>query len=72
LTALSEGMADERDTLYNIETYLNLPFEIEPCKTVNLTAEQRATLQKQIDTVNQSLTNLKAQVDFCPECPQIQ
>jgi hypothetical protein len=65
-------MADERDTLYNIETYLNLPFEIEPCKTVNLTAEQRATLQKQIDTVNQSLTNLKAQVDFCPECPQIQ
>ncbi len=72
MTALSEGMADERDTLYNIETYLNLPFEIEPCQTVNLTAEQRATLQKQIDTVNQSLTNLKAQVDFCPECPQIQ
>lgn len=28
LTAISEGMADERDSLYNIETYLDLPFEI--------------------------------------------
>lgn len=72
LTTLSEGMADERDTLYNIETYLNMPFEIEPCTCqLNLTADQRDKLQQQIDTVKQSLTNLSNQVDFCPECPQI-
>lgn len=49
-----------------------MPFEIEPCKQVNLTADQRDQLQKQINAVNQSLNNLQAQVDFCPECPQIQ
>lgn len=27
LTAISEGMADERDSLYNIETYSDLPLK---------------------------------------------
>lgn len=71
LTALSEGLADERDSLYNIETYLYQPFEIEPCRQVNLSSEQRNTLQQQIDVVNASLQNLSKEVDFCPECPQI-
>lgn len=26
LAALNEGLADERDSLYNIETYLDRPF----------------------------------------------
>lgn len=71
LSTLSEGIADERDTLYNIETYLYEPFEIEPCRQVNLTEQQRATLQNQIEAVNRSLGNLSARAEFCPECPQI-
>lgn len=34
LAALNEGMADERDSLYTIETYLDRPFEIDPCQEV--------------------------------------
>ena len=36
LAALNEGLADERDSLYNIETYLDRPFEIDPCQEVEL------------------------------------
>lgn len=49
-----------------------MPFEIEPCYPVNLTSDQRDQLQKQIDNVNKSLNNLQSEVNFCPECPQIQ
>ena len=34
LASLNEGLADERDSLYNIETYLDRPFEIDPCQEV--------------------------------------
>jgi hypothetical protein len=64
-------MADERDTLYNMSTYMNLPFEIEPCYPVNLTSEQRDQLQQQINNVNQSLINLQSQTNICQGCPQI-
>lgn len=49
-----------------------MPFQTEPCRKCNLTAEQKQQLQKQIDTVSSSLDNLSKEVDFCPECPQIQ
>lgn len=48
-----------------------MPFEIEPCKEVNLTAEQRSQLQTQIKATSQSLDNLKKKADECPDCPQI-
>ena len=41
LAALNEGLADERDSLYNIETYLDRPFEIDPCQEVELNETQR-------------------------------
>ena len=37
LKVLSEGLADERDSLYNIETYLDRPTKYEACEKVQLT-----------------------------------
>jgi peptidoglycan hydrolase CwlO-like protein len=71
LSTLSEGIADERDSLYNIETYINLPFEIEPCYPINLSDTQRAQLQQQINNVNQSLINLQSQTTSCLNCSQV-
>ena len=47
LAALNEGLADQRDSLYNIETYLDRPFEIEPCQEVELNDTQREILNEQ-------------------------
>lgn len=71
LTELNEGIADQRDALYNIETYLYPPFEIEPCKAVNLTDAQRERLQQQINKVNKSLNNMSSSIEECQDCPQI-
>lgn len=59
LASLNEGMADERDTLYNIETYLDRPFEIDPCQEVELNETQREELNNQISQVNTSLSALE-------------
>lgn len=58
LAALNEGLADERDSLYNIETYLDRPFEIDPCQEVELNEIQRESLNNQILAVNASLQDL--------------
>jgi hypothetical protein len=47
--ALQEGMAEERDALYNVEVFLNLPFNLTPCNSTRLSADQRDSLLKQVN-----------------------
>ncbi len=37
LKKYNEGIADERDSIYNIQNYLNLPFDTRFCEEHNLT-----------------------------------
>lgn len=62
LTALQEGMAEERDALYNVEVYLNLPFNLTPCNSTRLSADQRDSLLKEVEEVKKGLTLLKNQI----------
>lgn len=34
---LQEGLADERDSLYDVENALDKPFALKPCEKPNLT-----------------------------------
>jgi hypothetical protein len=40
-TVLQEGLAEERDALYNIEAFLTLPFDLRSCNCSSLSAQQR-------------------------------
>ena len=51
-------MADERDSLYNIETYLNTVSDIDPCRPCNLTDDQKTLMQNKVDKVRKSLQDL--------------
>lgn len=38
VTILQENLAEERDSLFNIQNYLNVPFALRSCQCVNVTA----------------------------------
>lgn len=71
LSVLSEGLADERDSLYNIETYLDRPTKYEPCQKVQLTEEQKKNLTAQVQKVRTQLEKLDSKLNFCKTCPEI-
>lgn len=50
---LQETLAEERDALYNIQQYLNVPFALKSCECLNFTEDQKKQLQTQINEVNQ-------------------
>jgi hypothetical protein len=49
---LQESLADERDALFNIQNYLNVPFALRSCQCVNLTQPQKDSLKIQIQNVS--------------------
>ena len=51
LSLLQEGLADERDSLYSIQQYLNLPFNERSCQCFNFTDELKLKLKDSIDEV---------------------
>ena len=61
-------MAEERDALYNVEVFLNLPFNFTPCNSTRLSANQRDSLLREVDEVNKSLALLKNQIVDCEDC----
>jgi hypothetical protein len=65
LVLLSEGLAQERDALYNVEIFMRLPFQLRACNCSSLTANQRDSLRNQTMEVNNSLQDLKKQLVDC-------
>lgn len=55
---LQENLANERDSLYNVQNYLNVPFALRSCQCVNVTQEEKDTLEQQINTVQKSISDL--------------
>jgi hypothetical protein len=49
IVKLQEGLADERDSLYNVETGIKLPFQLRSCQSYNLTDSQRQQMKTQIE-----------------------
>ena len=45
---LEEGLADERDSLYSIQQYLNLPYDQRSCQCFNFTDELKAQMLDKI------------------------
>jgi hypothetical protein len=74
---LQENLANERDSLFNIQNYLNIPFALRSCQCVNVTKEQKDSLQIQIVGVQTSIDNLEKSINFdkngnayeSPKCP---
>lgn len=48
LSLLQEGLADERDSLYQIQQYLKLPFNERSCKCFNFTDDLKDKLRAEI------------------------
>jgi peptidoglycan hydrolase CwlO-like protein len=72
LIFLQESMANERDSLFNLQTYLNVPFALRACQCLNLTQKQKEELQAQIQDVQASIITLESALDgpySNPKCP---
>jgi hypothetical protein len=55
LVILQEGLAQERDALYNVEVFMRLPFGLRPCNSTRLTSTQSDTLKNQTAQITASL-----------------
>lgn len=72
LIFLQESMANERDSLFNLQTYLNVPFALRACQCLNLTQQQKDQLIAQIKDVQASINTLESALDgpyANPKCP---
>lgn len=72
LIFLQESMANERDSLFNLQTYLNVPFALRACQCLNLTQQQKDQLTAQIQDVQTSINTLESALDgpyANPKCP---
>ena len=58
IAALQEGMANERDILFNIEGYLTLPFGVSRCDCYAISVSERTRLNDDIKEVKESLSSL--------------
>lgn len=58
IAALQEGMASERDILYNIEGYLTLPFGVSRCDCYAISSSERTRLSSDIKEIKESLSSL--------------
>lgn len=69
LERLEEGIANERDVLYNIRSYLFLPGSVTTCECLNIDPEQKAALNANIVSIKGSLDSLKGKVSSAsPNC----
>lgn len=58
LSLLQEGLADERDSLYSISQYLNLPFNERSCQCFNFTEELQLKLKTSVNEINESIIEI--------------
>ena len=71
--------------MYNIQTYLNVPFALKSCQCVNLTEDQQQQLRNQVETVGASIKALETALNqnkdgttyrnpncVDGDCPQVQ
>lgn len=72
LVLVSEGMADERNTLLDMQQILKLPFELRQCRCANLDKENRALVNQKIDNISGLITNLRQSLKKCDQsrCPR--
>ena len=71
LSKVQEGIAQERDSLYNIESYLNLPLNLKACTCVNFTDEKREEMKQTLKKLSGNIETLKSKVKDCDECPLV-
>lgn len=58
VAALQEGMANERDILFNVEGYLTLPFGVSKCDCYALTSGERNRVNDDIKSIKENLNSL--------------
>ena len=59
---LQETLAEERDSLYKIQTYLNTPYALRSCQCVNLTADAKDDIAQSIADVSKNISALQASI----------
>lgn len=69
---LSEAMADERDSLYQMEQILKLPYELRECKCASLDDDKKAEINNKIDEIASSISDMKNSLKKCSfdRCPR--
>lgn len=72
ISTLTEGMALERDILFNIESYLTLPFGVSKCDCYSFSDAEKNRLNKDIQNIKESLNSLNRVTSGVPQCDQIQ
>lgn len=65
-------MANERDTLFNIQSYLSLPFNYSLCDCYTFTEEQKSKLTEHVSTLRQSIEVLQKNAALEVECRLMQ
>lgn len=71
ISSLTEGMAFERDILYNIQSYLNLPFGVSKCDCYSFSDSEKKRLVNDIKNIKDSFDSLARVVGAIPQCEQI-
>lgn len=71
IASLQEGIANERDILYNIAGYLTLPFGVSKCDCYSFSTEEKTKLNGDIKRVKESIESLSRVVNTVPDCGQI-
>lgn len=67
-----ESLAEERDILHRVETYLSFPFSISVCQCLNVSARLKAEARKTIARMEQQLRKLHGALAECQHCPMVQ
>lgn len=65
-------MADERNTLYDMQQIANLPFQLRECKCANLDQPNRDRLNQKLTSIGTSIAGMRASLKECDEvrCPR--
>lgn len=72
ISTLQEGIALERDILFNIQSYLTLPFGVSKCDCYSFSDSEKNRLNKDIQGIRDSLNSLGRVVSGVPQCEQVQ
>lgn len=67
--ALQETLANERDILLNIQSYLTLPFNYSLCDCYNFSEGQKARLRQDVARIRQSLSAVSGDQAIKRDCP---
>ena len=59
---MQQTLAQERNALYNIQTYLNVPFALKSCQCLNFTIQQKAQLQTQVNKIDAQIKLLETRL----------